>query len=558
MKIAIYARKSRTTDKGDSIENQITLCKQYADIHFDNPEFIEYRDEGYSGGNTNRPAFQELIKNIKKGGYEVLICYRLDRISRNVLDFSSTLEMITKNNIAFVSIKENFDTTTPMGRAMLHISSVFAQLERETIAERIRDNMLELSKTGRWLGGTLPVGYTSKKTTYETPAGKTKNFTILEIDIHTAPIVTTIFNKYLQLGSLSQLESYLIHKNIKTVNDNYFHPHVLRSILANPVYCPADESVYKYFTLYHSYISNTLSEFNGQYGLMVYNKNRKGKSIYRNNISEWIIAIGKHKPLINSEKWLKVQSQLDKNSIKAIPHNLSTHALLSGLIYCSNCGALMKVTNQAILKDGTTSYIYRCSNKLKSHGTLCNIPNVKGHFLDRTVVDKIKALLLNEAEITKKIIQKHKSPVPGHLDLGMGGSNLKEQIEKAERAIRKMIRLMAQTEDPFLEQSYKNEVNRFQKELDTLNKAFTELQAKENQHADDIHNTDIIAASLKTSIEYIDKASLSEKRILLKSIIKYIEWDGKSVTVYLYRTIEDFESSKRNSHKGSKISYEEW
>ncbi|SHK88711.1 Resolvase, N terminal domain [Clostridium cavendishii DSM 21758] len=148
---AIYSRKSVFTGKGESIENQIELCKEYTTKHFDEkaPKFLIYEDEGFSGGNTNRPKFQELLKDVKANKVDILICYRLDRISRNVADFSITLELLQKHNVAFVSIKEQFDTTTPMGRAMVYISSVFAQLERETIAERVRDNMLQLAKTGR-------------------------------------------------------------------------------------------------------------------------------------------------------------------------------------------------------------------------------------------------------------------------------------------------------------------------------------------------------------------------------------------------------------------------
>ena len=92
----------------------------------------------------------------KKHKFDTLICYRLDRISRNTADFVKMIEEIKKYNVSFISVKESFDTTSPMGVAMMMLSSIFAQLERDTIAERIRDNMLELAKTGRWLGGTTP------------------------------------------------------------------------------------------------------------------------------------------------------------------------------------------------------------------------------------------------------------------------------------------------------------------------------------------------------------------------------------------------------------------
>ena len=94
--------------------------------------------------------------------FKAIIVYRLDRISRNISDFSSLIEELSRLDIAFISIREQFDTGTPMGRAMMYIASVFSQLERETIAERIRDNMHELAKTGRWLGGTTPTGYASE------------------------------------------------------------------------------------------------------------------------------------------------------------------------------------------------------------------------------------------------------------------------------------------------------------------------------------------------------------------------------------------------------------
>ncbi len=100
---------------------------------------------------------------MKRQKPDYLVCYRLDRISRNVSDFSALIEELNDRNISFVCIKEEFDTSKPMGKAMMYIASVFAQLERETIAERVRDNMLMLARTGRWLGGTTPLGYTSEK-----------------------------------------------------------------------------------------------------------------------------------------------------------------------------------------------------------------------------------------------------------------------------------------------------------------------------------------------------------------------------------------------------------
>jgi len=156
LRIAIYSRKSKYSDVGDSIGNQIELAKEYISKNYPEEEYgieiVIFEDEGFSGGNIDRPKFQKFLEEEKKNPFDILISYRLDRISRNIADFSSLMNELNELNTSFVSIKEQFDTKTPMGRAMMYIASVFAQLEREVIAERIRDNMLELAKTGRWLG----------------------------------------------------------------------------------------------------------------------------------------------------------------------------------------------------------------------------------------------------------------------------------------------------------------------------------------------------------------------------------------------------------------------
>lgn len=109
MKIAIYSRKSKFTDKGDSIENQIEMCKEFAENHFESPEYIIYEDEGFSGGSTNRPRFLQMLKDAKEKKFDVLICYRLDRVSRNIADFTALIDELEKNNISFVSVREQFD-----------------------------------------------------------------------------------------------------------------------------------------------------------------------------------------------------------------------------------------------------------------------------------------------------------------------------------------------------------------------------------------------------------------------------------------------------------------
>ena len=242
MKAAIHSRKSKFTGKGDSIENQIQLCMDYSKS-IGIKEFLVYEDEGFSGGNIDRPQFKKMMQDAKDKKFDCLVCYRLDRISRNVSDFSTLIEKLNKLEISFISIKEQFDTSTPMGRAMMFISSVFAQLERETIAERIKDNMYELARSGRWLGGKTPHGFTSKKISFLDENLKERSMYQLEVNDEQMEIVKLIFNKYLELRSLSQLYKYVYHNGIKGPRGGKFDPSSLSGILRNPAYVKANEDI---------------------------------------------------------------------------------------------------------------------------------------------------------------------------------------------------------------------------------------------------------------------------------------------------------------------------
>ncbi len=136
MKFFIYGRKSVYTGKGESIGNQIEMCKEYIFSKFDgvtDDDITIYEDEGFSAKNTDRPDFQRMSRDIRSLKPDYVVCYRLDRISRNVSDFSAMIESLNERNISFICIKEEFDTSKPMGKAMMYIASVFAQLEREQL-----------------------------------------------------------------------------------------------------------------------------------------------------------------------------------------------------------------------------------------------------------------------------------------------------------------------------------------------------------------------------------------------------------------------------------------
>ena len=160
-----------------------------------------------------------------------------------------------------------------MGKAMMSVAVVFAQLERETTAERIRDNLYELSKTGRWLGGTTPTGYKSQKISADIKIdGKKRTAYKLEIIPEEAEIIKLIFNKYIEEKSLTKVVSYLLRSGIKSKTNTDYTRFAVKAILENPVYAPNDVKIYDYFNELGSEIFSEKSEFNGKHGMMVYNK----------------------------------------------------------------------------------------------------------------------------------------------------------------------------------------------------------------------------------------------------------------------------------------------
>lgn len=373
----IYSRKSKFTGKGESIENQIELCRQYIAMHFGDDaaeNALVYEDEGFSGGNLERPQFKKMMKDSQKIEFAAIVVYRLDRISRNIGDFAKLIEDLGDRHIDFISIREQFDTSSPMGRAMMYIASVFSQLERETIAERIRDNMHELSKTGRWLGGTTPTGYASESESKITVDGKERKAYKLKPIPEEIQLVKMIFSVFMETGSLSKTDQYLLEHRCVTKRGKQFTRFAIRGILTNPVYMIADETAYQYLKENNVDLFAERSEFDGEHGVMAYNRTlqRPGKANQIRPMEEWIVAVGKHPGIVAGSDWVRVQAMLDVNKSKNYRRPRSNVALLSGLLRCGECGDYMrpKLTNRRAA-GGELIYTYMCSTKERSHGTVC-------------------------------------------------------------------------------------------------------------------------------------------------------------------------------------------
>lgn len=537
--IAIYSRKSKFTGKGESIENQIELCREYiracySDIQAQNATI--YEDEGFSGGNLERPQFKKMMKAVHQGKFCAIVVYRLDRISRNIADFAKLIDELSSLDVSFISIKEQFDTSSPMGRAMMYIASVFSQLERETIAERIRDNMHELAKTGRWLGGMTPTGYSSESFESVTVDGKKKKACMLQTVPHEAVLVKMIFAKFLETHSLTQTDTYLLQNGYKTKTGKQFTRFSIKGILCNPVYMVADLDAYKYFLKNKVDVYSSYSEFDGTRGVMAYNRTlqKSGKTNQLRPIEEWIVSVGKHEGIVPAEQWISVQKLLEHNRNKGYRKPKSTVALLSGLLKCGGCGGYMrpKVTGR-LDADGNPCFSYLCTLKERSHKQCCSMVNLSGQLLDKEVLSCIG----NIGEDSGQFIDALANASRQFLNLTDSLENeierLRNSIEQNKMEIVSLVGALAKASASPAEQYMIGQIELLHSTNQNLQRVLTEKTKTRSQHLNTAQFA-VLVRLLSQFEETVAMLSVEQKRTVLRALVREIVWDGDTVHLYLY------------------------
>lgn len=533
---AIYSRKSKFTGKGESIENQIELCKnQLLNKYGQDIEnkILIYQDEGFTGYNTNRPQFQQMMEDIRSKKIKAIIVYRLDRISRNVSDFCILKDELAKYNVDFFSITENFDTSSPMGRAMLMITSVFAQLERDTIAERIRDNMYELAKTGRWLGGNTPLGYKSKKIENISIDGKKRSLYQLDKINDEVDIIKLLWNKMDELKGLSKLESFLVQQGIKTRNNNDFTRFALVTIFTNPVYVIADKQIKDFFEKMGAKVYAEEKDFDGKHGLIAYNKRQEivGKANIQKDVSEWIISVGKHDGIIPSDKFIEIWQLLDNNKNKRCRMPQQNTSILSGIIKCKCCGSYMRPKlRKTYASNGDRNFVYMCELKDKSRKKLCQCQNINGNETDRLVLQNIKELTLPNSDFIKKLKdisigrEKESSKKQNELQ-SLNIAYAKNKI-KMENLIDKLAII-----DNELVNDVALQIKTLKSKNIDIEKRIKILTEKTKKDADQKQVAELALDIINRYMNSFDTLDIVTKRNLIKLLIDSVESDGKDVYI---------------------------
>lgn len=333
MESAVYARQSVEKKNSLSIDGQIDLCRRTA-----GQELRVYQDKGFSGRNTQRPDFQRLMQDIRAGRIDKLYVYRLDRFSRSVADFGNLWNTLQEHQVEFVSVSESFDTSTPMGRAMLHIIMVFAQLERETTAERVKDNYYKRASLGAWPGGPPPYGFTLGRC----PDEGGRSIPTLLIDPDRAGIVRRIFEAYAEEGeSLGSVARMLNRDGIPGPQRDTWDNVTLSRILHNPAYVRADEEVRLHYQALGAHVTSPPEAFDGLHGLLLVGKRDRAQKKYT-DIHAHSVSVLNSEGSIEPELWLRCQQKLLHNR-QVGNRGKGTHTWLSGLLKCASCGYSLKV-----------------------------------------------------------------------------------------------------------------------------------------------------------------------------------------------------------------------
>lgn len=480
-RVVIYVRVStqEQATEGYSIGEQLERLRLYCQAH----GWIlveEYIDPGYSGANLDRPAISKLISDIGSGTFDTVLVYKLDRLSRSQKDTMHLIEdVFMANNIDFISMSENFDTSTPLGRAMIGILSVFAQLERDQIKERMGMGKEARAKEGKWQGGsTVPVGYE-----YDIASGQ------LVINEYEAIQVREVFNMVLAGVPYKTIAETLTGKGY-TYNSKNGHVGIwdakrVKYVLTNK--------------LYIGYIRYKDTWFQGT-----------------------------HPPIVTAETFEKAQllfAKRHESNMQCVKKRNGQTTYLGGLLYCKKCGARYARNSGKKWKNNEPPLYYSCYSRSHKVPKMIKDPNCKNKTwrmtdLDNIVLDEIKKLYLEPEYIdTIKSRESQRKTPANKVEI------LKKEIRKTEEQISRFLDLYGL--GTFTIEQVTAKVQPLNQHKHDVELELSELMADEG-----ILSEDETREIVKDFDEVLNKCDFNEIRMVIDSLIRYIELDDDNVYIH--------------------------
>ena len=476
IRVGIYVRVStqEQAKEGYSIGEQTDRLKKFAEAH-DWIVVKVYTDAGHSGADTDRPALQDMLQDIRNGKLDKVLVYKLDRLSRSQKDTLSLIEdEFLPNNTDFESMSEKLDTSTAQGRLFLGILAAFAQLEREVIRERMSMGMEARIKEGKWKGGAYaPFGYD-----YE------KSLDKLVINEYEAMIVKYIFESFTEGMNIYQIKNEMIDKGYR-IRNGILDPRRIKYVLRNKTYCG-----------------------------------------YLKSKDHWYKGL--HDSIIDEPTFEKAQDILEETKRKFDESgiNIQSTAIctnLGGLIYCSHCGAKYCRVSSGTKKYGYT-YVFKCYSRNKKVKHMVKDPNCKNKIykvneLEEMIFNEIKKLKIDPEYL--KVLRKESEKVTDQ-----------QQITGIEAEIKSVNAQLSRFMDLYGLGKYDID------ELDAKTKPLTERKLKLQKELSKLqeeskHKTDKEVLKMVESFEEaLEKGSLEDRRTIIQELIDRIDIDNEEITIH--------------------------
>ncbi len=522
---AIYARVSteeQARGANKSLDNQIFRCQQYLKLINEDEEVIEpliYREEGFSGKNTNRPMFQQLMADVYSGVVTTIVFTELSRVSRCVMDFLALVDELNNLDVSFISLRQKFDTTTPTGRLILTIFMALNQFEREQISSRTSLNIKARTERGLWFGGQPPLGYIAST---QIPGH-------LDIDPHGAEIVQLIFKKYLEFGSVSQVLSYLKKNGIKrpeiTLKDGtvkpprYFSDSSLRNLLHNPT-------------------------VTGQREVNRVNRNLPPERLEKlPEADRYFLVKGAWDGIIDLETFTQVQElmQMNRSTHGNVLKELTHNYLLSGLVFCGECHSLLEIESS---KKNTYHY-YRHPGDTSE--VSCTQKRWSAKQVEDMVLKRL-SILVSEHEIFKTAVDLTLDKLSEQLsDLEAELEVEKKELSLRESEYGRLISRLSAHDDP--PAGLWEEARNLEVKIGSMRRSVDskELDIKRAQVT--VPEANKTYEKLLEKVPKLNDAKPSQQRALVQSMLCGVELQGRTLmNLYISSAFSDLTEVKDKKH----------
>ena len=442
-----------------------------------------YEDPGYSGKDTNRPGLQSLLRDLERGKFDVVVVYKLDRITRSLADFFDLDRVFIDHEVSFISVKEQFDTSSPMGRAMRNIALTFAELEREMVAERVKDKMLATVRRGRWPGGTVPFGY-------DLGDGK------LIPDPVEAPAVKLMFETYVQTKSLAVVRDKMNAMGIPPKGPKCRKPR-------------------------DGFLARTWNKQKVAY--IVRNRTYLGVIHY-----DGIEVPETHEPLVDKDLFDRAQAIVAEGYRK--PRLSADHDyFLTGKVLCGDCRCKLtpKSTNHPNRKKPFTPY-YECYRLSKYRGYPCKVRRVNAEVLERLFLQTIERLVWDRDLVAAAASQ------VGTDDTG--GKELRAQEAATQERLAeidgKVGRIIAAVEDGLAGSSVQARLRELESQQVLLKGELADIRMRRRQIEQDPVDVEEAMTLFARFSELFEHATAEEKEALADALLKSATVDENKVVEF--------------------------